>query len=300
MENQYKDKENILVINSNKYVILRTMGKGGFGTIYESYECTSKKKFAIKSSSNKEQLMHEFKIYQLLHQDSSSYQNGIPHVFDFQQEKDQAFMVLQLLGDSVQTRHEKLNSKMDFRTTLTLGYRMLSIIEYVHSKGIVHRDLSPDNFLFGLEEEKENLFLVDFGLAKSYLLENGDHIPFNPSVSFVGTERFASKYATARLEYCRREEIASLCYILIYLAKGSLPWDDFEADIPRFFYYCLAMKKANVTNEELYGELPFDFQEMISKMLNHAHQIPFADKPDYDFCKQIIYQTFGIMGYGLL
>ena len=45
---------------------------------------------------------------------------------------------------------------------------MINRIEYLHGKNLVHRDVKPDNFLIGLNKKADNIYLVDFGLAKKY------------------------------------------------------------------------------------------------------------------------------------
>lgn len=68
---------------------------------------------------------------------------------------------------------------------------MISRIEYVHSRQIIHRDIKPDNFCMGLRENLNKLYIIDFGLAKKFTKE-GRHIPFREGKSLTGTARYAS------------------------------------------------------------------------------------------------------------
>ena len=51
--------------------------------------------------------------------------------------------------------------------------QMIDRIELVHKKKFLHRDIKPDNFLMGVEEKKDRVYLIDFGLAKRYKKHNG-------------------------------------------------------------------------------------------------------------------------------
>jgi serine/threonine protein kinase len=55
---------------------------------------------------------------------------------------------------------------------------MIERVEYVHSKHFIHRDIKPDNFVIGLNENIDKIYLIDFGLAKRYKTTSGKHIPF--------------------------------------------------------------------------------------------------------------------------
>ena len=62
------------------------------------------------------------------------------------------------------------------------------MIEYLHSKGFLHRDVKPDNFLIG----KGKVFLIDYGLAKKYKDSKNQHVAYKTLKSLTGTPRYAS------------------------------------------------------------------------------------------------------------
>ena len=76
---------------------------------------------------------------------------------------------MELMGKSLQKLLSLLpKKKMSIRCVCNLGYQMVEILEYIHNKHIIHRDIKPDNFVMGKGIKSKNLYLLDFGLAKKY------------------------------------------------------------------------------------------------------------------------------------
>ena len=169
-------------------------------------------------------------------------------------------MIMQELGFSIQEVFEKSQHKFSLKSVFKLAIQMLSLLEYFNSQGFIHRDLSPNNFVFGVNEEWNKLYLIDFGLAQSYLQNDGEHIPFREGVGFFGTPRFAGRWSLAGLEQCRREDLESLSYILIYLLKGALPWDE---KMQKCDFLDLACVKGHTDTNDLIGESPKEFHTLL-------------------------------------
>jgi serine/threonine protein kinase len=77
----------------------------------------------------------------------------------------------------------------------------------------------------GSGDDRKIVYVIDFGLAKRYRdLKTGQHIPIKGGKSLVGTARYASIASHEGYEQCRRDDLESLGYLLLYFLIGKLPW----------------------------------------------------------------------------
>ena len=56
----------------------------------------------------------------------------------------------------------------------------------------MHRDIKPGNFVIGRGKKSSKVYMIDFGLAKRFLLKDGTHIPYRDNKNLTGTARYAS------------------------------------------------------------------------------------------------------------
>lgn len=78
-----------------------------------------------------------------------------------------------------------------------IALECVDLLEYIHSKGFIHRDVKPENFLIGSKVNEEQLYIIDFGLSKRYKdPKTGQHIAFKKYKGTYGTPRFCSLRGT--------------------------------------------------------------------------------------------------------
>ena len=97
----------------------------------------------------------------------------------------------------------------------------------MHSKSFIHRDIKPENFVIS-REDTSFVILIDFGLSKYYRNREGKHIEYQQKSGVIGTARYASINALQWMEQSRRDDLEAVGYMLVYFAKGELPWQNIK------------------------------------------------------------------------
>ncbi|KAK3937684.1 casein kinase I isoform delta, partial [Diplogelasinospora grovesii] len=283
------------ILIDRRYRLDCKIGEGGFGLVYSGTDLESDEEVAIKLTYVRdapEVLRGEAETYEAL-----SGGIGIPRVRWFGQECDFYILVHDLLGPSLEDLFNYCGRKFSLKTILLIADQAISRIEYIHSKGFLHRDIKPDNFLMGIGRQGHILYTIDFGLAKEF--SDAEHRKNVEGLPLGGTRRYASiNNHNGRGRYPLTiplgDDLESLRYVFVYFARGSLPWQGLKAATDDEKDERIKEMKESLSGEALCdGVLPREFATYI----NYTRSLGFDDKPDYSYLRGLFRRLFAAEGF---
>ena len=275
----------------HKYTLIKKLGEGSFGRIYSAKENSTNNWFAIKlENKNRSQNLLESEAYIM------SYLNGprIPMVKSFGYTGDYNVLIMELMGKSLEDLFENMpTKKMSVRCVCNLGYQMIEIIEFIHNKHIIHRDIKPDNFVMGKGIKSKYLYLLDFGLAKKYRSSSTlKHYPLVKKKHLTGTARYASINALNGYTQSRRDDLEAIGYVLVYFLLGRLPWQGMLNKNKDERYMKIMEIKRDTDPHDLCKGLPVQFEKYIS----YTRNLEYEQDPDYSMLKQLFLKVLNDEG----
>lgn len=277
---------------AKKFRLGHKIGSGSFGVIYIGTNIGTKEEVAIKLedvNSKHPQLHIESKFYRVM-----AGGIGIPQLKWFGTEGDYNIIVMDLLGPSLEDLFNFCNRKFTLKTVLLLADQLISRIEFIHSRDYIHRDIKPDNFLMGLGDRGNLVYIIDFGLAKRYREpKSREHIRYRTGKNLTGTARYASLNTHLGIEQSRRDDLESLGYVLMYFNRGSLPWQGLKANTKRQKYERISEKKISTTLEDLCRGYPAEF----IAYLTYCRELRFDEDPDYVYLRSLLRVLFHRQGF---
>ena len=257
----------------NKYHLDKKIGKGSFGEVWKATNVLTEEHVAVKLEDLSERniLKREASIIKYL-----EGVKGIPKIRNFGIANKKYYMVMDLLDKSPVSLNKP---GFSLKSVIEVAHESVNILSKIHKRGIIHRDIKPDNFLFDTTGTK--LYLIDFGLARQYKDDRGDHRPIQYKKSLTGTVRYLSKHCHSGIEPSRRDDLISLCYMLIYLMKGTLPWQGLSGKTKKEKVLKIFDKKDTVTHIKLCEGLPIEMLHI----LDYCYELGYDENPNYEYIK---------------
>lgn len=256
---------------------MKRIGSGSFGLVYSAKNVTTDEIVAIKlePTNQLDTLTHEAAVLQKL-----SGVPGIPSLRYYGVPNHNRYMAMDLLGKTLQTVSADYKKAVPIGIVSDYAKQMMEIIRAVHERGFIHRDVKPPNFMLkkddeaggGLNKPDSKLYLIDFGLSRTYIDNHTKKHRCNTTrTGIIGTSRFVSSNIHDGHEPSRRDDLISIMYVVVYLAKGRLPWR--SATSPE----AIAQMKKQISPEDLFYELPSGYLEVFK----YLSTLSYDEDPDY-------------------
>jgi serine/threonine protein kinase len=263
-----------MIIN-NKYELLNIIGTGSFGKIFKTKNIYTNDILAIKVEPKEYKLYllkHETNIYNLL----SSY-IGFLNVKWYGCDDNNYYMVMDLLGKTINDVVLN-NDNINIWSVCYFGIQMIERVRTIHNNSLIHRDIKPDNFLLGINDNYNILNMIDFGFTIPYIDENNQHIKQTTNSNVLGTPNYISIHNHTGISNSRRDDIESICYIILFMYNGSHLWKD-TASLDEIYKIkvCLINLYKNVNNM-LYNSIPI----FLINIFEIVQKIDFYETPNYN------------------
>ncbi|XP_057200450.1 tau-tubulin kinase 2 isoform X2 [Triplophysa rosa] len=259
------------IVVKERWKVVKKIGGGGFGEIYEALDLTNRTSMALKAESAqqpKQVLKMEVAVLKKL--------QGKDHVcrfFGCGRNDRFNYVVMELQGRNLADLRRSMNrGTFTVSTTLRLGVQILEAIESIHSVGFLHRDIKPSNFAMGrFPNTCRTCYMLDFGLARQFTNSCQEVRPPRPVAGFRGTVRYASINAHKNKEMGRHDDLWSLFYMLVEFLVGQLPWRKIKDKEQ------VGKLKDTYDHRLMLKHLPPEF----SVFLDHISNLDYFTKPDY-------------------
>mmetsp|Transcript_49180 Transcript_49180/g.143166 ORF Transcript_49180/g.143166 Transcript_49180/m.143166 type:complete len:513 (+) Transcript_49180:85-1623(+) len=259
-----------------RFVITGKLGSGRFGQVLLATDRHTNEEVAVKLEDRLAGFIEQEAAWlQRIH--AQGPQQGFVRLVHFGNEPGcLKCMVMPRLGANLREILTAAGGKLGMKTVVLVAQQMVSCVEYMHSVGIVHRDMKWQNVLTGMGPRAHHLQMVDFGLAAEFFVGR-EHLEQHSVPSFQGNFRFASVDAHRCLTQSRRSDLEALGYMLVCMSTGQLPWASISSKDWRMKNRQILEMKVATSPAELAAGLPAAF----GQFMFDVRGLEFSTRPDY-------------------
>ena len=284
------------IVVASRFRLMKKLGKGSFGVAYQSLDILTNKTIAIKLERKREdhrQRSVSVNTREIIILEKLENCHRVPKLIWHGQYKQYRVMALELQGMNLCDLYEGCARIFSLKTVIYILIECILCMQDIHSKGIVHRDIKPQNFIISRNPNSNKIYVIDFGLSSWYINSIGEHISYNDECSPVGTARYASLNNHRGIHQTRRDDLESIGYMIVFFLKKELPWQGLREPGRVKKWKKIQQKKASTTNHSLTAGLPMEF----CYYLDNVKKLKYNEKPEYSKLCRVFKKLYVAQGF---
>ena len=256
MDNQNKDKY-LGILLEGRYELLDLLGSGGMAVVYRAMDNRLNRYVAVKIM-RPELAMNE-KFRQRFQTESRAIAKlnhpNIVGVFDVSHSESIEYIVMEMLEGVNLKQYLRDHGPLDVRKALSFSTQIANALSHAHSKGIIHRDIKPQNIVVIGDDTVK---VADFGIANLQ-----SEVP-DVENEAIGSVHYISPEQAKGLPVDERSDLYSLGIVMYEMLSGQLP---FDGDDDR----AIALKHLSSVPtplRDIIPSIPEEFAAIVMKAMN--------------------------------
>jgi serine/threonine protein kinase len=258
---------------NNRYLVKRKIGEGGFGAVFEGMQVATERPVALKVL-HPQSVADPTVVARFRREAESCSKLRNPHtvvIYDFDQTEDGVlYLAMELVrGQSLQDI-QRASGTIPIERCLRILDQVADALGEAHAKGIVHRDMKPENIMVEIRDGEDFVKVLDFGIAKIKSGDGGKDAPALTAIGqTVGTLEFMSPEQLRGKQLDGRSDIYALGMVAYEMLTGELPFKKSKSttEIIQFHLQEAPPAPSSLKPE---AEIPPAVDELVQKMCAKA------------------------------
>ena len=198
----------------------------------------------------------------------------LPKLIKYGYELEYIALIISKFGPTLEDLFQSQKKHFSKKITAIIIFQILEIIESFHQKNIILNDIKPE--VFGLDEEKSKLFLLDFGFSDILMHKSKKIIGINLIYDSINSLK--------KLETSKKDDLECLIYMFLRFIKGYLPWENIKLKNKEKYKNKIIEMKEKIDFRNFYGFL----SEEVESFVNYVKNLKKDEEIDYNYLKNLL------------